>query len=58
MAAPHAAGVAALIWRQHGSLTAAQVLARLLTGCDNIDQQNPTKVGKLGAGRINALRSI
>ncbi len=59
MAAPHAAGVAALIWRQHGHLAAAGVLARLRSGCDDIRARNdPALAGKLGAGRLNAQRSV
>ncbi len=58
MASPMAAGVAALIWSQNPTWTAAQVKERLLASADNIDAQNPGLQGKLGAGRINAYRAV
>jgi hypothetical protein len=58
MAAPHAAGVAALIWSRNLMLTNAQVREIMENTCDNIDELNPSYAGKLGKGRINALRAL
>ena len=53
MAAPNAAGAAALIWSANPSWTRDQVIAYLLATTDNIDAANPAYVGLLGSGRIN-----
>lgn len=58
MATPNAAGVAALIWSQHPTWTRDQVAAQLLGTTDSIDGQNPSFVGQLGTGRVNAFRSL
>ncbi len=58
MASPHAAGVAALIWSRNRGLSNQQVRTLLETTCDNIDPLNPGFEGKLGRGRINALRAL
>jgi subtilisin family serine protease len=58
MAAPHVAGLAALIWSRNPGLSNAQVRALIETTCDNIDALNPTFAGKLGKGRINAFRAL
>jgi subtilisin family serine protease len=58
MAAPHVAGLAALVWSMNRSLTNAQVRLRLERSCDSIDALNPGFEGRLGAGRINAARAI
>ncbi|NES05893.1 MAG: S8 family serine peptidase [Okeania sp. SIO2F4] len=58
MAAPHVAGLAALIWSVNPSLTNAQVRKTIEDNCDNIDSLNPTYAGKLGKGRINAYKSL
>lgn len=58
MAAPHVAGVAALIWSRNRSLSNQQVRIILETTCDDIDALNPAFAGKLGKGRINALRAL
>lgn len=58
MAAPQAAGVAALIWAAHPDWTRDQVAAQLLGTADAIDAQNPAFVGLLGAGRLNAARAV
>jgi len=60
MAAPMAAGVAALLWSQHPARTASLVRQILEDGCDDIDALpcNSGKSGELGAGRINALTAI
>jgi len=53
MAAPNAAGAAALIWSANPTWTRDQVIAHLLATADNIDAANPAYVGLLGSGRIN-----
>ncbi len=58
MAAPHVAGLAALIWSVNPSLTNAQVRKTIEDNCDNIDSLNPTYAGKLGKGRINAHKAL
>jgi hypothetical protein len=58
MAAPNAAGVAALIWSLHPNWSRDQVAAQLLGTADNIDAQNPSYAGLLGAGRVNAYRAL
>ena len=56
MASPNAAGVAALIWSANPTWTREQVAAQLLATADNIDAQNPSFAGLLGAGRANSFR--
>lgn len=58
MAAPHVAGVAALIWSRNPSLTNAQVRHLIETTTDSIDALNPGFAGKLGTGRVNAYRAL
>lgn len=58
MSSPHVAGLAALIWSRNNSLTNQQVRNIIESTCDNIDSKNPGFAGKLGKGRINALRAL
>lgn len=58
MAAPMAAGVAALIWSAFPQYTREQVAARLMGLADPIDYNNIGFEGKLGSGRINAYRAL
>ncbi len=58
MASPFAAGLTALIKSQHPEWTRERVTQQLLATCDNIDQENPNYINKLGAGRINAYRAL
>ena len=58
MAAPNAAGAAALIWSANPSWNRDQVVAQLLGTADNIDAQNPAYAGLMGAGRINVARAL
>lgn len=58
MAAPHVAGVAALIWSKNPDMTNAQVRKCIEATTDNIDAKNPGFVGKLGSGRLNAFKAL
>jgi subtilisin-like proprotein convertase family protein len=58
MAAPNGAGTAALIWSAHPTWTRDQVVAQMLGTGDNIDAQNPSRVGLLGGGRVNPYNAL
>lgn len=58
MSSPICAGTVALIRSKYPSYTPTQVVNRLLLGCDSIYNINPSYVGLLGAGRINAYKSV
>lgn len=58
MAAPNAAGVAALIWSSNPGWTRDQVAAQLYFTADNIDALNPSRAGLLGGGRVNSFRAL
>ena len=58
MAAPNAAGVAALIWSANPGWTRDQVAAQLVATGDSIDAQNPGLEGLLGGGRVNSFRAL
>ena len=58
MATPIAASVGALIWSQNPGWTAAQVKDKLFNSTDDIDALNPSYGGKLGHGRVNALKAV
>lgn len=58
MAAPNAAGVAALIWSANPAWTRDQVAAQIYGTADNIDAQNPGYEGLLGGGRVNSYRAL
>ena len=58
MAAPNAAGVAALIWSHNPGWTRDQVAAQLMATADDIDGNNPGLEGLLGAGRANSFRAL
>jgi len=58
MAAPNAAGVAALIWSHNPGWTSEQVAAQLLGTADDIDAVNAGFEGWLGSGRVNSFRGV
>jgi len=58
MACPVAAGLCGLILSVNPNLTPDKVEEVLETTCDNIDVQNPSYVGQMGAGRINAYAAV
>lgn len=62
MASPVVAGAAALVRAKYPSLRPGQVVARLKATADPTDQitgnRNRKWMGKLGSGRVNALRAV
>ncbi len=54
MSSPIVAGLCGLILSKNSSLTPAQVRNCIESTCVNIDAQNPSKVGMMGSGRIDA----
>jgi subtilisin family serine protease len=58
MAAPHVAGVAALVCSANRSLTNRQVREVIEATCDDLAGANPAHVGRLGRGRVNAFRAV
>jgi subtilisin family serine protease/photosystem II stability/assembly factor-like uncharacterized protein len=52
------AGVAGLVRSLHPSWTPAQVAAQIRSTADPVDGVNPTLSGKLGRGRVNAVRAL
>lgn len=62
MACPHVSGVAALLisnaHRNNLTLTNAHIWSLLVTNVDDHYPSNPTFVGKMGSGRLNALMAL
>lgn len=58
MASPLAAGLAALVKTQNPAWSVDQQREQVRVSCNNIDGDNPTLIGLLGMGRINALRTV
>lgn len=58
MSAPFAAGLAALLRSQFPGWPANEIRGQIIQTTDNIDSINPTYVGKLGSGRINAQKAM
>lgn len=58
MSSPFVAGVAGLVRAMNPSFTALQVGEQTRVTADNIDAQNPSYVGLLGKGRVNAHRAV
>ncbi|MDA3839090.1 MAG: S8 family serine peptidase [Candidatus Delongbacteria bacterium] len=62
MACPHVSGVAALLvsnaYRNGVVLDPSDIWNLLVDNTDNIDAQNPTYIGLLGSGRMNAYSSL
>ncbi len=58
MASPHVAGLAGLLRSRQPDLTRQQVVDLILNNTDNIDAQNPSYIGLLGSGRINARLAL
>jgi hypothetical protein len=58
MASPVIAGVAALVKGQFPDYTPVQIREHLKASSDNIDSLNPYFIGKIGRGRVNALKAV
>ncbi len=58
MSSPITAGTVALIWAKYPTWTPQQVVDRLKLGVDSIYNVNPTYVGLLGTGRVNAFKCL
>lgn len=58
MSTPVTAGVVGLIRSKYPLWTPAQVVDRLLLGVDSIYNLNPTYVGLIGTGRVNAFKCV
>ncbi len=58
LAAPFAAGLAGLLRSQNSGWSEGLVRSHLIQTIDNIDAQNPSYIGKLGSGRINAAKAL
>lgn len=58
MASPIAAGVAALIRMKYPNYLPLQVIEHIKATTDNIDSLNIKYKGKLGTGRVNALKAV
>ena len=58
MAGPLVAGLAGLIKSYHPDWTPFQIRRQIAGSSDDVYTANPTLVGKLGAGRINAHRAL
>lgn len=58
MASPMVAGLAGLMLSLNPGLSPNDIKTCLLSSADNIDAANPSFVGQLGAGRINALAAM
>ncbi len=57
MSCPLVAGLAALVRTQHPTWTGIQAGEQVRLTSDNIDAANPSYIGLLGKGRVNALRA-
>jgi subtilisin family serine protease len=56
MAVPHASAVAAVIWQENPSFTAAEVRTRLGEGVDDLGE--PGRDAKFGFGRVNLCAAL
>ena len=58
MSSPITSGLVGLIRSRYPSWTPSQVVGRLLLGVDSIYNLNPSYIGMLGTGRINAFKCL
>lgn len=58
MASPMVTGLIGLMFSLDPSMPRSDVETCLDTTCDNIDAANPSYIGDLGSGRINAKRAV
>ncbi len=55
---PQVVGVAALVLSEDGDLTPSELRAVLMQGATSVDAMNPSWIGLLGAGHVNAYNSL
>jgi subtilisin family serine protease len=58
MASPFVAGLVGLVKSNNPNLSAAELIFQVVETADDIDAINPGYVGKMGTGRVNALRAL
>jgi len=58
MSTPIVAGLAGLTSAMFPQYTNVEIIDRMLTSCDDIDSLNPQYAGQLGAGRVNAYKTL
>lgn len=58
MACPIAAGVAGLLHARFPGASAGAIINFIRNGCSNIDAQNPSTIGKMGRGLVNAVNAM
>ncbi|HBC47003.1 MAG TPA: hypothetical protein DCZ43_08155 [candidate division Zixibacteria bacterium] len=58
MASPITAGIAALLRAAHPSWTNQNIVDAIVSTTDNINAQNPSYIGMLGSGRVNAFNAL
>lgn len=58
MACPLVSGIVALMISKNAQLTPDEIEQCLASTCDNIDVQNPSYVGNIGGGRVNAYAAL
>ena len=58
MATPFVAGLVGLVHSLDPSLSAGEIMSLIKDSTDNIDAQNPSYIGMLGTGRINAAAAL
>lgn len=58
MASPFVAGLVGLVKSHKPELTPAELIFQVVGTADDIDALNPDYAGKMGSGRVNALRAL
>lgn len=58
MASPLTAGLVGLVKSFHPDWTPSRLIFQVVDTADDIDNKNPAYPGKMGTGRINALRAL
>lgn len=58
MATPIVAGIAAMVKMKYSDYSPIQIQEHIKATTDNIDTLNPDFIGKIGKGRVNALKAV
>jgi len=58
MACPYVAGTAGLMLSNDPSLITEDILLRMMVSSDDISAENPSYIGRLGAGRVNVYNAL